>query len=67
MIAEREPDETEQSLELYIAACRERYAFDREYRARLQRELFDTDAHRSIQATLEAVRFETAMKRKAAA
>ena len=55
------------SLDLYIETCAERYAFDHEYRKRLQRELFDTDAHRSIQDTLEAVRFEKTMNRKATA
>ena len=50
------------SLLAYLEACSERYAFDKEYRRRLQRELFDTDTHRSIQATLEAHRFEQAMK-----
>lgn len=49
------------SLITYLEACSERYAFDPEYRRRLQRELFDTDTHRSIQATLTAHRAEQAM------
>lgn len=53
------------SLDAYLQACSERFAFDREYRHRLQRELFDTDTHRSIQQTLEAVRFREAMRRRA--
>ena len=50
------------SLDIYLDACIERFSFDREYRARLQRELFDTDAHRSIQATLNAHRAEEELK-----
>lgn len=50
------------SLITYLEACSERYAFDREYRRRLQRELFDTDTHRSIQATLTAHRAEETLK-----
>ncbi len=46
------------SLDIYLDACIERFSFDREYRARIQRELFDTDTHRSIQATLTAHRAE---------
>lgn len=53
------------SLLAYLEACTERYAFDKEYRRRLQRELFDTDTHRSIQQTIEAVRFQEAMRRHA--
>lgn len=49
-------------LDIYLDACIERFSFDREYRARLQRELFDTDAHRSIQATLNAHRLEQAAR-----
>lgn len=53
------------SLDAYIQACEERFANDRKYRRRLQRELFNTDAHQSIQRTLEAVRFEESMRRPA--
>lgn len=37
------------SLDAYIQACEERFTSDDEYRARLQRELFDTDSRRSIE------------------
>lgn len=53
------------TLDAYIQACEERFATDTKYRRRLQRELFNTDAHQSIQRTLEAHRFETAMRRPA--
>ena len=53
------------SLDAYIQACEERFATDTKYRRRLQRELFNTDAHQSIQRTLEAARFETAVRKLA--
>jgi hypothetical protein len=53
------------SLDAYTQACEERWKDDREYRRRLQRELFDTDAHMSIQRTLEAVRFEQSLRSNA--
>lgn len=53
------------SLDAYIQACEERFADDDEYRRRLQRELFNTDAHRSIQRALEAAWFEATMRRTA--
>lgn len=53
------------SLDAYIQACEERFANDTKYRRRLQRELFNTDAQQSIQRTLEAARFDAAMRRTA--
>lgn len=53
------------SIGLYMRACEERFATDLEYRARLQKELFNTDASRSIQRTLEATRFEQSIRRTA--
>lgn len=55
----------EQGLDAYIQACEERFDTDIKYRRRLQRELFDTDAHQSIQRTLEAARFEATTRRTA--
>jgi hypothetical protein len=51
------------SLDAYIQACEERFTDDPAYRRRLQRELFNTDAHESIQRTLEAVRFGESIRR----
>lgn len=53
------------SLDAYMQACEERWTRDIEYRARLQLELFNTDASRSIQRTLEAARFEQSIRRTA--
>lgn len=50
-------------LDAYMQACEERFATDPGYRARLQRELFNTDAQESIRRTLEQVRFEESMRR----
>lgn len=53
------------TLDAYIQACEERFATEPKYRRRLQRELFNTDAHNSIQRTLEAVRHGATTRRTA--
>lgn len=53
------------SLDAYIQACEERFSSDTKYRRRLQRELFNTDAHQSIRRTLEAARLETQIRKTA--